>query len=456
MASPQSKLRRSIDRAGPLGVALALGVVLVASSGLSYRDSQHAAAVVAERQGIDLLRRLDGAFEPRSRPERAALQAALEANRAIGLRYVGLVDHDVVVAEVGEPRLAGARAAIGTPVSGRERVRMAGPTGPPRDRPPPEGWRREGPPPEDFGPPGPPPFDGPLDRQDRGQDRREDPGHGPPHGPRHGQLVIEFEPLGSEEAVRRALAVLWLSSGAAALLTAAALILWSKARRAEEAEAQLSAQRHLARLGEMSAVLAHQIRNPLAALKGHAQLLAERATDAETAGRVARVVEGAVRLEQLTNDLLVFARDGALHIAPADPVGILNRAAQATATGQIDQTIDGAPARFELDAARVEQVLINLLDNALAVTPPGARVTARVVTVGDDLVFSVQDRGPGISPGERERIFEPFHTTKTRGTGLGLALVKRIVDLHGGTIEVHDAPGGGAIFSIRLPAQRRT
>jgi signal transduction histidine kinase len=102
----------------------------------------------------------------------------------------------------------------------------------------------------------------------------------------------------------------------------------------------------------------------------------------------------------------------------------------------------------------MEQVLINLLDNALAVTPPGARVTANVATVGGDLVFSVRDRGPGIPAAERARIFEPFHTTKTRGTGLGLALVRRIVDLHGGAIEVRDAPGGGAIFSIELPARR--
>jgi two-component system sensor histidine kinase HydH len=249
--------------------------------------------------------------------------------------------------------------------------------------------------------------------------------------------------------------VLWLSSGAAGLLAVAALVLWAGARRAERVEEQLSAQRHLAQLGAMSAVLAHEIRNPLAALKGHAQLLAERVRGDALAPRVERVVQEAVRLEELTNGLLEFARSGGIDLAATDPSAPLARAVRVTGPERIDCLADGAPPSWRLDGARIEQVLINLLENALAVTPPHERVVATVTGNREGLLYAVRDRGPGVPAAERARIFEPFHTTKTRGTGLGLAVSRRIVELHGGHIEVADAPDGGAVFEVRLPRNER-
>ncbi len=446
MAFWQSK-RLSIDRAGPLVVALALGALLVASSSLSYRDTKQAAQAVAERQGMGLIRRLESTIGRHA--DTLALASALEANRSLGLRYVAVVEQGRVVAEAGEPRLGGVTSDPGFPVMHGDRLRMFGhgphpPGGPSGAHP--------GPP---FGPPppdGPPPFPPPAvdDQRRPGPFPRDLPP--PPHGFHPAQLLVEIEPITSRETVRRALRVLWLSCGAAAFLTAAAAILSAKARRAARAEAALLAQRHLARLGEMSAVLAHEIRNPLAALKGHAQLLAEEVQGGATAGRVARVVEGAIRLERLTNDLLAFARTGALQVDPADPAAVLDRAVRAVGSERIDVDAHGAPATHPLDAVRIEETLINLLDNALAVTPPGGRVRARVAAGdGGQLVFAVIDQGPGIAPDERDQVFEPFHTTKTRGTGLGLAVAKRIVDLHGGHIGVTDAPGGGATFTVVLP-----
>ena len=86
-----------------------------------------------------------------------------------------------------------------------------------------------------------------------------------------------------------------------------------------------------------------------------------------------------------------------------------------------------------------------------AVTPAGEKVSVDVGCDGDALVFTVRDHGPGVPPSERSRIFEPFHTTRAQGTGLGLALARRIVKLHGGQIDVDDAPGGGALFRVRIP-----
>ena len=468
MVASSSRFRRSLERAGPLGVALILGALLVVSSGLSYRDARSAAGLVAERQGIGLLHRVDRELgirngTPAASP--AALKATLEANQALGLLYIAVFEEPTgvgrILAEAGTPLLPDAHPRVGAPAFGHGRMRMVshnpgsrpfdggpfrggpfdhdGP--PPPDQPPLAGPGWFGPPSDDGRPPPPPP-DGP--------EGRGPPGARPPH--QRPLIVIEFEPIGSADVVGRALAVLALSGGAALLLTVAALIFSAKARHAERAEAQFSAQRHLARLGEMSAVLAHEIRNPLAALKGHAQLLAEQVAEPAVAARVDRVVKEAVRLEQLTNDLLEFVRSGAIRRGPARPFELLQRAARATDVGRVECTAAGAPESAELDAGRIEQVLINLIENALAVTPPALKVQVAASAERDGaLVFTVRDHGPGVPRTERARIFEPFHTTKTRGTGLGLAVASRIVELHGGRIDVLDAIGGGAVFRVSLP-----
>jgi signal transduction histidine kinase len=191
----------------------------------------------------------------------------------------------------------------------------------------------------------------------------------------------------------------------------------------------------------------------LAALKGHAQLLAERVSEPALAARIDRVVTEAVRLEHLTNDLLDFARSAEADLVPVDPQAVLERAVQATAPARIDRATDRGqgPSTWPLDAPRIEQVLINLLENALAVTPEAAMVEARVEREAETLVYTIRDRDPGVPTTERSRIFEPFHTTKLRGTGLGFSVARRIVELHRGRIEVRDARGGGAEFRVCLP-----
>jgi two-component system sensor histidine kinase HydH len=432
---------------GPPGIALALGVFLVASSALSYRDARRTAGIVAERQGVGLIRRIEAAVGHQRTPDvlSKAARAALEMNRALGLTYVGFFERGpdrtvgAPIAQAGQPVIDDMPAMM-APIFRSDHVKMIG-GGPPGPPPfgggPPPGFPHPpdfGRAPEPNGPPGGPPRD----------DRPPPPHHRP-------ALIIEFEPIASSEAVQRALRVLLASSGAALLLTAAAIGLALRAARAERDEAEHAARRHLAQLGEMSAVLAHELRNPLASLKGHAQLLAERAPEA-LVPRVERVVAEAVRLEQLTNDLLEFARSGAIDLAPTNPLALVEDAVQATDPTRIDVVAGVSPTTHPLDAARLRQVLVNLLENALSVTPPGERV---VVTIAYDggLLLTVRDHGPGIPAADRARVFEPFFTTKTRGTGLGLAVARRIVELHGGRIDVDDAPDGGALFRVYLPEQ---
>ena len=116
----------------------------------------------------------------------------------------------------------------------------------------------------------------------------------------------------------------------------------------------------------------------------------------------------------------------------------------------IEVEASAAPARWSLDAGRIREVVINLLDNAAAAGPP---VTVTVRSERGHLVIEVADCGPGVAEDDRDKIFEPFFTGKTQGTGLGLAIVRRVVELHHGTIAVHPHPGGGALFRAELPAR---
>jgi len=203
----------------------------------------------------------------------------------------------------------------------------------------------------------------------------------------------------------------------------------------------------------MSAILAHEIRNPVASLKGHAQLLAERLKPGGRERRSAdRVVAEAKRLETLAADLLDFCRTGPLKRRPADPAALLAAAADAVDASRVRVAREGAPAAWPLDTARLQQVLTNLLRNACQASPDGRPVEAGVTVESGRLVFEVRDFGAGIPAGDEERIFEPFYTTRTQGTGLGLGVARRIVELHGGTITAENHPEGGARFRVSIPA----
>ncbi len=270
-----------------------------------------------------------------------------------------------------------------------------------------------------------------------------------PRGARALQIVLEFEPVKADDLRRAAWRTLSIGALAATtlLIVAMALVRW--ALRHEARARAHERERRLASLGEMSAVLAHEIRNPLASLKGNAQLLAGLLPAGDKPRQKAeRVVDEAVRLEALTNHLLDFVRAGEVHRADVDPAALLRESAAGVDAHAIMVDGAGAPPTWPLDEAKLRQVLVNLLENAVQAGTP---VRARVARDRGRLVFEVRDAGPGVPAEDRERIFEPFFTRRTSGTGLGLAVAKRVVDLHGGTIAVADAPGGGAVFRVELP-----
>lgn len=271
-------------------------------------------------------------------------------------------------------------------------------------------------------------------------------------GGRTPRFVVEIEPVQANELRGNAAWTLGIGAiGAASLLGVAIVLVRREARRNADERAR-ERERRLAHLGEMSAVLAHEIKNPLASLKGNAQLLSQMLAKTLPEGdkprtKAERVVEEAVRLEQLTNDLLHFVRTGAIRREPVDP-GAIVREAAGSVPGDVTVDTSRAPATWPLDAGRIREVVVNLVDNAVAA---GAPVNATVRADGALLVIEVSDHGPGVPAEDREKIFEPFHTGKTQGTGLGLAVARRVVESHGGTLSVLSAPSGGALFRAEIP-----
>ncbi|HLU66094.1 MAG TPA: ATP-binding protein [Kofleriaceae bacterium] len=422
-----------------VAAALLMGGALVATVWSTRRGVRDASEMLVRGHSDSLL---DGIrmrmFALDGPPTRESLAALLEELRPDGLRYLAQLDrHGAVLADAGVPAsgtpptsadLAGVPS--GSPVAIEDRIRVV------MRRVPNQALRRavrarvsdrER-----------------LTRLERARLREQ------MREQRLGPLVIEFEPAIADElhsATDQSLAIGTIAAGAL-LIGALVLIRWILHR--ESLVRRLEHERRLASLGEMSAVMAHEIRNPLASLKGNAQLLARSLPEGERArAKADRVVHEAIRLESLTNDLLEFARTGAIAREEVDPAAVLREAAAAFDEPRVTVEADGAPARWSLDPARMRQVLGNLIENALEAGD--GEVTATVTAEGDRLSFAVRDRGAGFAPEVLPRVFEPFFTQRTHGTGLGLAVARRLVELHGGTIVARNHPDGGAELLISIP-----
>jgi len=216
------------------------------------------------------------------------------------------------------------------------------------------------------------------------------------------------------------------------------------------AAARAEENRHLASLGEMSAVLAHQIRNPLAALKGHAQLLLETAAPGtKPHAKAERIVSEAERLEDLTNNLLEFVRAGERSLQQVDLGSVLRDAIGAVPGHSFELVVHQESVIGRADPLRLREALVNVLTNAKQASSEAVQVS--LSCAGEVACIEVSDRGPGVPEEDREKIFKPFHTTRQRGTGLGLSVARRVVESHGGRVGVEARDGGGAVFKIYLP-----
>jgi two-component system, NtrC family, sensor histidine kinase HydH len=232
-------------------------------------------------------------------------------------------------------------------------------------------------------------------------------------------------------------------------------------RHLSEAEAAVRRSERLAALGQLSAGLAHELRNPLGTIKTSAELLTRNvATENDVAREMAGFISSEVdRTNTLVSRFLDFARPLALHVEQSDITDVIDRAARDVEqrTPALEVTIyrnyspDVRPFRF--DPPLMERVFYNLLVNAAEASPPRSTVTVKTRQAEDWIEIDVIDTGSGIDAKDLESIFNPFFTTKSQGVGLGLAVVSKIVDEHGGKIRVESEPGAGTVFRVFLPAK---
>jgi len=300
------------------------------------------------------------------------------------------------------------------------------------------GWMPLGPPGR-FDDPAPPP----------GPDGPPGPHRGPPE-----RIVVDLEPTAVLDLLAEGRLLVLGSAGVTAALWAAFALLLAAERRRWKLEAELASREQLAEVGRMAGVLAHQIRNPLAAIKGHAQLALERTDEGPVRRGLGHVVTESARLEDLATRLLQYTRPLEPQQAAfpvAELFDELRRARPEADRIELEVTEPRATA----DRVLLREALAALLDNALRAAGPGGRVRLSSHREGEHVRVAVDDDGPGLDDRLCAASPRPFATDRPDGTGLGLPLASRIAEAHGGRLELGRSSLGGARAVLSLPRAPR-
>lgn len=216
-------------------------------------------------------------------------------------------------------------------------------------------------------------------------------------------------------------------------------------------QAQLVENERMAAIGQLAAGVAHELNNPIGIIRGYLKTMSPEDSKESLKEELAILDEEASHCQRIAEDLLSYSRKGELHRERFDVKELVEQ----TVARLVETSSSAKEIRVELDSARVHadrsrmrQVVMNLLLNALQVSE---QVHVRGALEGTDYIIRVSDRGPGIPEEERRRVFEPFHSTRKGGSGLGLSVALGIVQAHGGSIRVESAEGGGAEFVVLFP-----
>lgn len=227
--------------------------------------------------------------------------------------------------------------------------------------------------------------------------------------------------------------------------------------RRKEAEERLREQDALTRLGQMTAVVAHEVKNPLAGILGSLQIVRARLTQVGQDVEIFDLMVARLKaLNEMVDDMLKFARPKPLSFANVDierllrETALLLRSSEQHAKVTIDVESD-QDVVVRADSEQLQQAFLNLFVNAAQAMREDGLIQVSVRANDDHLRVTIVDRGEGVPLEIRDRLFEPFFTTKTRGTGLGLAIVKRILERHGGSIDLIGPPDGGTTVDMTLP-----
>lgn len=246
-------------------------------------------------------------------------------------------------------------------------------------------------------------------------------------------------------------AILWPAVWVASFITWR--ILARNREHLEKIREEHRRQTHLAAVGRMTARLAHEIRNPLGAVKGAAQHLQARSP--EVAGPLLQLIEAeTTRLETLTRGILDFSRPRTLQAVPGDVVPVIRECVRVFQTGTPDRAVTvnlpDTPVEAVFDREAVHQILLNLLKNAHEASPPEPPLTVGLAVRGRHQVVRVDDQGRGIAPEDRENLFQPFFSTKTNGYGLGLVVCRQMAEGMGGSLTLQNRVAGGCRAELSL------
>jgi len=224
----------------------------------------------------------------------------------------------------------------------------------------------------------------------------------------------------------------------------------------KRAEEQLREQASLARVGQMAAVVAHEVKNPLAGIKGAMQvLLTRRAADDPEAPVMRDIISRVDALNDLISDLLLFARPRPPQMGPLSMAAVLREATELMRRDPVGAPIevisDGADVDLIGDGQLMKALFLNLMLNAAQAMNGHGRIELTLSRDAGSCRVDVRDTGPGIPEGIRADVFEPFFTTKARGGGLGLPIARRTAELHGGSLTFSCPPSGGTVMTVQLP-----
>ena len=235
--------------------------------------------------------------------------------------------------------------------------------------------------------------------------------------------------------------------------------------RLQAAQQELLVSERMATVGRLSLKVAHEVRNPISAIELNAEMLGDivrgrTGTDMVEAGGLVTAIRDQVNtLDALTEEYLAFARFPQAHFEEESVNHLVEELAafvRPVADRQgLSMHVETDPAvpMMEIDRALLRQAILNLVKNGLEALSRGGALTISSRAIGDAVEIAVTDTGPGISPDVGDRLFEQFFTTKPQGTGLGLSISRQIIEEHRGELRWANRPGGGAVFTIRLPVK---
>jgi two-component system, NtrC family, sensor kinase len=237
--------------------------------------------------------------------------------------------------------------------------------------------------------------------------------------------------------------------------------------RLQAAQQELLVAERMATVGRLSLKVAHEVRNPISAIELNAEILRDivraRAGEEdmdEAAGVVASIRDQVKTLDALTEEYLTFARFPRPHFEEESVADLVQELAEfirpvATRQGLTVRTeTDRKVPMMEIDRGLLRQAVLNLVKNGLEMLSRGGELILTSGLNGESVEIAVSDTGPGIEDDVARQLFEPFFTTKPQGTGLGLSIARQITEEHGGELSWKNRPGGGAVFTIRLPIKR--